>query len=668
MDSSKVKSQKEIDQLVINTIRFLSVDQVERAKSGHPGMPLGASHIIYLIFDRFLKFNPENPEWMNRDRFVLSAGHASAMLYATLYMFGYDIDIDDLKQFRQLGSKTPGHPESWLTPGVEATTGPLGQGFGNAVGMALAERYLSSYFNREGFSVIDHYTYVLCSDGDLMEGISYEAAALAGHWKLNKLIVIWDNNHISIDGDTSLAWSEDVLKRFEALGWDVYHIEDGYNLDLIEETIDKARKTDKPSFISVRTHIGYGSPLQDTAKVHGAPLGPENVIETKKRFSWPLQEFYVPKEALEYTRRHVELGREREEEWRELFERYRKEYPELADQLEKAFRKEWSLEWYEKVPEFKEAMATRKASGKVLNVIADYIPTMLGGSADLSESNNTILVNYPDFEANSPMGRNVHYGVREHAMGAIMNGMAYHGGILPYGGTFLIFSDYMRPPIRLAAMAGLQVIYVFTHDSIGLGEDGPTHQPVEQLPSLRLIPNLWVIRPADANEVKVAWKVAIERKDGPTAIVLTRQSVSLIDRGKYPSEENLVKGAYVLADSEGTPDVIIMASGSEVHIALDAKEILEKEGIKVRVVNFPSIELFELQSEDYRESVLPKEVKKRVAIEAARGMCWHRYLGEEGIMVSMETFGKSAPGKVLFEHFGFTPENVANKILKRWFS
>ena len=665
---SRVGSQREIDQLVINTIRFLSVDQVERARSGHLGMPLGASHIIYLIYDRFLKFNPKNPGWINRDRFVLSAGHASAMLYATLFMFGYDLSIEDLKEFRQLGSRTPGHPESWLTPGVEATTGPLGQGFANAVGMALAEKFLSSYFNRKGFPIVDHYTYVLCSDGDLMEGISYEAAALAGHWRLNKLIVVWDNNHISIDGDTKLAWSEDVLNRFEALGWDVYHVEDGYDLQTIEETIRKARETDRPSFISVRTHIGYGSPLQDTAKVHGAPLGTENAVETKKRFSWPLEEFYVPKEALDYTRRHVQLGEEREKEWRELFERYKEAYPDLASELEKAFRKEWSLEWFEKVPSFEEPVATRKASGKVLNFIADYIPTMLGGSADLSESNNTILKNYPDFQADSPTGRNIHYGVREHAMGAIMNGMAYHGGVLPYGGTFLVFSDYMRPSIRLAAMAGLQVIYVFTHDSIGLGEDGPTHQPIEQLPSLRLIPNLIVIRPADANEVKVAWRVAIQRKEGPTAIILTRQSVPLIDRSVYPSEENLEKGAYVLSDCEGTPDLILIGTGSEVHVALGAKEILEEKGIKVRVVNFPSVELFEMQREEYKESVLPKEVKRRAVVEAARGSCWHKYVGEEGLVISMESFGKSAPGKVLFEHFGFTAEAVARKILEKWFT
>ena len=664
----KVRSDKKIDELVVNTIRFLSVDQVERAKSGHPGMPLGASHIIYLIFDRFLKFNPKNPRWINRDRFVLSAGHASAMLYSTLFMFGYDITLEDLKSFRQLKSKTPGHPESWVTPGVEATTGPLGQGLGNAVGMALAEKFLASHFNREGFPIIDHYTYVLCSDGDLMEGISYEVASLAGHFGLSKLIVLWDNNRISIDGDTGLTWSEDVLKRFSALGWDVQHLEDGYDLSALERAISRARESDKPSFISVRTRIGYGSPLENTPKVHGAPLGEKNVLETKKRFGWPEQEFYVPEEVLGYTRRHIELGAEREQEWEQLFDAYSKEYPELARKLLDAFEGKWSMDWYDKVPEFSEPMATRKASGKVLNIMADHIPTLLGGSADLSESNNTVLVNYPDFEKDSPTGRNIHYGVREHAMGAIMNGMAYHGGILPYGGTFLIFSDYMRPPIRLASMAGLQVVYVFTHDSIGLGEDGPTHQPVEQLPSLRLIPNLVVIRPADANEVKEAWKVALLRKDGPTAIVLTRQSVPIIDRTVYASAENLSKGAYVLYESKNGFEVILMATGSEVHVALGAKDILEKEGVGVRVVNFPSVELFEKQPEEYKKSVLPPEVKRRVLIEASKGDCWSKYVGEEGILVSMDSFGRSAPGKVLFEYFGFTPEKVAHLVMERWFS
>ena len=662
-----VKSQKAIDELVVNTIRFLSVDMVERAKSGHPGMPLGASHIVYLLYDRIMKYNPKNPNWFNRDRFILSAGHGSAMLYAALYMFGFDVTLEDLKAFRQLNSITPGHPEYGLTPGVEATTGNLGQGFGNAVGMALAEKFLSAVFNREGYPIIDHYTYVLVSDGDLMEGVSYEVASLAGHFKLNKLIAIWDNNHITIDGDTKLTWTEDVLKRFEALGWEVYHLEDGYNLDLLEEVIKKAKLSDKPTFISVRTHIGYGTPLQDSAEVHGKPMGKELVEETKRRFNWPLEEFYVPEEALKYTRRKIEEGKQLEEEWNNLWEEYKKAYPELAQTLEKAINKEWSLEWLEKIEEFKEDMPTRKASGKVLNVMADYIPTLVGGSADLSESVNTVLKKYPDFEADTPTGRNIHYGVREHAMGTIINGMAYHGGILPYGGTFLIFSEYFRPAIRTAALANLQSIFVFSHDSIGLGEDGPTHQPVEQLWSLRSIPNLWVIRPADANEVKYAWEIALKRKNGPTAIILTRQKVKTLDRTKYASPEGVRRGGYVIADTEGKPDVIIIATGSEVEAALGAKEILEQKGIRTRVVNMACAELFDEQPEEYKREVLPPEVTKRVAVEAGRDTGWYKYVGLEGLVISLDTFGKSAPGSVLFEYYGFTPEKVAEKIINKWF-
>ena len=658
----------DIDQLAINSIRFLSVDQVERAKSGHPGMPLGASHIIYIIFDRFLRFNPLNPKWINRDRFVLSAGHSSAMLYATLYMFGYGVTIEDLKNFRQLGSKTPGHPESWLTPGVEATTGPLGQGFSNAVGMALAERFLASKFNREGFPVIDHYTYVLCSDGDLMEGISYEASAIAGHLRLNKLIVIWDNNGISIDGDTSLAWSERVPERFRAMGWDVFEVEDGYNLSLLEETIRKAKYTDGPSFIAVRTHIGYGSPLQDTAKVHGSPLGEENAKKTRENLGWNYAPFEVPEEALRHTRRHIEMGKKYEAEWQKLFDSYREKYPELARELINSFEREWSNKWYYEMERFRDPVATRKASGVVINHICKSISTFIGGSADLTESNNTYMKGEGDMSADFPSGRNIHFGVREHAMGGIVNGMAYHGGVLPFGATFLVFSDYMRAPIRIASMSGLQVIYVFTHDSIGLGEDGPTHQPVEQLSSLRLIPNLTVIRPADANEVRVAWKVALERKEGPTAIVLTRQTLPVLDREKYPSEENLQRGAYILYETSEKPEVLIMASGSEVHPSLEAAVILENKGISVRVVNFPSFELFELQDESYRNEVIPVELQKRVAVEAGKGDLWFKYAGLDGLIISMDAFGKSAPGKLLMEHFGFSGEQIANKIIKKWFS
>ncbi|MEM2846668.1 MAG: transketolase [Nitrososphaerota archaeon] len=657
------------DEVIINTIRFLSVDQVERAKSGHPGMPLGAAHIAYLIFDRFLKFNPKNPRWIDRDRFVLSAGHASAMLYATLFVNGYDITLDDLKSFRQLNSRTPGHPESWLTPGVEATTGPLGQGFGNAVGMAIAEKYLSSYFNRKGFNIIDHYTYVLCSDGDLMEGVSSEAGALAGHLKLHKLIVVWDNNRVSIDGPTSLAWSENVLERFEAFGWHVQSVEEGYDLDALEKAIRRAKEeTSRPSFIAVRTHLAYRTSMQDDCRAHGAPLGKEAALEAKKRAGWPLEEFYVPEEVWEYRRRKIEEGEKREAEWKRLFEKYRENYPGLADLLVRAFNRDWGAEYKRHLPIFSagEELATRQASSKVINAIAEHLPLMIGGSADLAESTGTYLHNYGSFQADNPLGRFIHYGVREHAMGAIMNGMAYHGGILPYGGTFLVFSDYMRPAIRVAAMAGLQVIYVFTHDSVWLGEDGPTHQPVEQLSSLRLIPNMWVIRPCDPNEVAVAWDMAISRKNGPTAIILTRQKVPTLDRSIYPPAESIRRGAYVLADADGEPDILIVASGSEVHLALDARKILENRGLKVRVVNMASFEVFELQDEEYKRSVIPKSIKRRVAIEAGVGLCWHRYVGDDGLIISIERFGKSAPYKDLMRDFGFTPEAIADKIIKHF--
>ncbi|MCL7388529.1 MAG: transketolase [Thaumarchaeota archaeon] len=654
------------DDEIINTIRFLSVDQVERAKSGHPGMPLGAAHIGYIIFDRFLKFNPKNPRWIDRDRFILSAGHASAMLYSLLFINGYDISIEDLKRFRQLDSITPGHPENILTPGVEVTSGPLGQGFGNSVGMAIAERYLSSYFNRDGFKVIDHYTYVLASDGDLMEGVSSEAAALAGHFKLNKLIVIWDNNKVTIDGPTSLAWSENVLERFDALGWYVQDIEDGYNLSKIEDAIRNAREQkDKPSLIAIRTHIAYGSRLQDDSRAHGAPLGREVVEELKKKFNWPLEEFYIPEEVWRYREEKIKNGVKIEEEWRRLFERYREAYPDLADLLLRYFNKDWGNEYKKHLPVFTEGMATRAASGKVLNAIAKHIPTMLAGSADLFESTNTYLHGLGDFQADNPLGRNIHYGVREHAMGAIMNGMAYHGGILPYGGTFLVFSDYMRPAIRLAAMAGLQVIYVFSHDSLWIGEDGPTHQPVEQLSSLRLIPNLWVIRPCDPNEVSVAWEIAIERKDGPTAIILTRQKVPVLDRNKYPPASNIKKGAYILADTDRSPDILVLASGSEVHLALEVKEMLENRGIKTRVVNMASFEIFEQQDEEYKRRVIPKNVRK-VAIEAGRGLCWYKYVGENGLVISIERFGKSAPYQDLMRDFGFTSERILYEIMKHF--
>ncbi|MDW7986827.1 MAG: transketolase, partial [Nitrososphaerota archaeon] len=512
----------------------------------------------------------------------------------------------------------------------------------------------------------DHYTYVLASDGDLMEGVSTESAAIAGHFKLHKLIVIWDNNKVTIDGPTSLAWSENVLERFDGLGWYVQDIEDGYDLSKIEAAIKNAREqSNKPSFIAVRTHIAYGSRLQDDSRAHGAPLGKEVVEEMKKRFQWPLEEFYVSEEVWKYREEKILKGKKREEEWLNLFSRYRERYPDLAELLVRCFNREWGEEYRKHLPIFSEAMATRAASGKVLNAIAKYIPTMIGGSADLFESTNTYLHGLGDFQADNPLGRNIHYGVREHAMGAIMNGMAYHGGILPYGGTFLVFSDYMRPAIRLAAMANLQVIYVFSHDSVWVGEDGPTHQPVEHLSSLRLIPNLWVIRPCDPNEVSIAWEIAIERKNGPTAIILTRQKVPILDRNKYPPAESIKRGAYILADTNGDPDILIIASGSEVHIALEVKDLLEKKNIKTRVVNMASFELFEMQDEEYKKKVIPRCVKK-IALEAGRGLCWYKYVGEDGLVIGIERFGKSAPYQELMKDFGFIKEKIIEKILKHY--
>ncbi|MCX8188001.1 MAG: transketolase, partial [Nitrososphaeria archaeon] len=594
------------------------------------------------------------------------AGHASAMLYALLFVNGYDITLEDLKRFRQLDSITPGHPENRLTPGVEVTSGPLGQGFGNSVGMAIAEKYLSSYFNRDGFNVIDHHTYVLASDGDLMEGVSTESAALAGHFKLHKLTVVWDNNKVTIDGPTDLTWSENVLEKFDALGWYVQEIDDGYDLSKIEDALRRSKEQKKkPSFIAVRTHLAYGSRLQDDSRAHGAPLGKEVVEELKRRFNWPLEEFHVPREVLEYREEKILEGERKEEEWLKLFSKYREHHPDLAELLLKCFNRDWGEEYKKHLPVFDEGMATRAAGGRVLNAIAKFIPTMISGSADLFESTGTYLHEAGDFLADNPLGRNIHYGIREHAMGAIMNGMAYHGGILPCGSTFLVFSDYMRPTIRIAAMAGLQVIYVFSHDSVWIGEDGPTHQPVEQLSSLRLIPNLWVIRPCDPNEVSVAFEIAVERKGGPTAIILTRQKVPALDRSKYPPADRIKRGAYILADTDDQPDILLIASGSEVHLALEAKAQLDKMGLRTRVVNMASFEIFELQDGEYRREVIPKNARK-VAIEAGRGLCWYKYVGEDGLVISIERFGKSAPYQDLMKDFGFTAEKIVEKILQHY--
>lgn len=651
-----------LDNLCINTIRFLSVDAVQKANSGHPGMPMEAASIAYVLWTRFLRHNPGNPDWPKRDRFVLSAGHGSMLLYSLLYLTGYGVSIDDIKNFRQWGSITPGHPEHGHTPGVEATTGPLGQGFGNGVGMAMAERFLSSLYNRPGHDIFGYNIYSLCSDGDMMEGISSEAASLAGHLGLGNLIYIYLDNRITIEGETSLAFSEDVGSRFRGYDWHVQRIE-GNNLREIEDAITVAREEqNRPSLIIARTHIGYGSPnRQDTAAAHGAPLGEEEVRLTKRNLGWPEEPaFLVPREALDHFRKVLERGKALEEEWKKRFERYSREYPDLAGEWKISLERGLPEDWKEFIPSFTASqgrMATREASGKVLNALAPKVPTLFGGSADLAPSCDTHLKDMGDFSSKDYSGRNIHFGVREHAMGAILNGMALNKGIIPYGATFLVFSDYMRPSIRMAALMGLRVIYVFTHDSIGLGEDGPTHQPVEHLAALRAIPNLLVMRPSDAAETAVAWEVALERRDGPSALILTRQKVPILDRTLLAPAEMLAKGGYILSDAED-PQMIIIATGSEVSLALEAQKRLSDTGTRARVVSMPSMELFEMQPEDYRNLVLPSDIRARLAIEAASPFGWHRYVGTQGEIMGVTTFGASAPGDVLMEKYGFNIENV----------
>jgi transketolase len=675
---------KDFDELCINTIRMLSVDMVQQANSGHPGMPMGAAPMAYVLWTQFLRHNPNHPKWPDRDRFVLSAGHGSALLYSLLHLTGYDLSIEELKRFRQRGSKTPGHPEYGETPGVECTTGPLGQGFGNGVGMAIAERFLAARFNRPRHEVINHYTYAIVSDGDLMEGVASEAASLAGHLKLGKLIYLYDDNFITLAGETRLTFTEDVCKRFEAYGWHVQRIDDGNDVKAISKAISAAQnETVRPSLISIRTHIGYGSPRkQDTFEAHGSPLGADEVIATKKNLGWPLKpSFYIPEEALAHFRRAVPQGALLEETWKAKMESYGKAFPEL--------RKEWDQRtnsilpegWERDIPAFPpdpKGLATRAAGGQVMNAIASHLTFLIGGSADLNPSTNTALKGKGNFQAPEPgdgtiqgtvsgswgyEGVNVAFGVREHTMGSILSGMALHGGLLPYGSTFLIFSDYMKPAIRLAALMKLHVIYVFTHDSIAVGEDGPTHQPVEQLVSLRAVPGLTVIRPADANEVAEAWKIAVENKHGPIAIILTRQNVPVIDRGRFRPSTGLRKGAYILSDSSpGKPDVILIATGSEVHLALEAQEKLLAEGIKTRVVSMPSWELFEQQPEEYRREVLPPDVAIRASIEAGVTLGWHRYVGKEGEIIGIDHFGASAPGSVVLKEFGFTSVNILNRV------
>jgi len=656
-----------LDLLCINTIRTLAMDAVQKANSGHPGTPMALAPAAYVLWQRHLRYNPANPAWAGRDRFVLSCGHACMLQYAVLYLTGYDLSLDDLKQFRQWGSKTPGHTEYGHTPGVEVTTGPLGQGVGNAVGLALAQAHLAATFNRPGHALIDHHTYFMCSDGDLMEGVSHEAASFAGHLKLGQLIGIYDDNHITIDGKTDLTFSDDTGKRFESYGWHVQRVADGNDLGALDAALATARRmTDRPSLIIVRTHIGYGSPhKQDTASAHGAPLGEEEVKLTKQNLGWPsLEPFHVPPEALAHWRRAQERGRRLEAEWQQRYAAYQKAYPDVAAELERRLAGRLPAAWDADLPTFtlKDAQATRAASGKVVAAIAPKLPELIGGSADLAESTNLVFHNGGDLGPGSLGARNLHFGIREHGMGAVMNGMALHGGVRPVGSTFLIFSEYMRPPIRLAGLCGIPAIYVFTHDSIGLGEDGPTHQPIEQLASLRAIPNVTVIRPGDATEVVEAWRAALSHRDGPVALVLTRQKVAVIDRTKYAPASGLRQGGYVLADAkDGDPRVILMGSGSEVELVLGAYEKLAAEGVAVRAVSMPCMEFFARQPQAYRDRVLPPTVRARVAVEAAVGQPWYRWIGDRGAMVGIERFGASAPYQRIYQEFGLTVERVVGQ-------
>ncbi len=658
-----------LEEQCINTIRFLAVDAVQKANSGHPGMPMGTAPIGYLLWTKYLKHNPASPKWADRDRFVLSAGHGSMLLYSLLHLTGYKVSLDDLKNFRQFGSITPGHPEYGRTPGVETTTGPLGQGLGNAVGMAIAEEHLAAYFNRDGFNVVDHYTYVIAGDGCMMEGVTSEASSIAGHLKLGKLIVFYDDNHITIEGKTDIAFSEDVLGRYTAYGWHTQRVSDGNDLDGIAKAIDAAKSVkDKPSIIVVRTHIGYGSPnKQDTGEAHGSPLGDKEVELTKKNLGWPLEpKFLIPDEALKVFRGCVDTGKRSEESWTKLFEEYKKKYPDLAKEFLAWMAGEVPADAFKDVPVFDPAagqVATRSASGKVMNAFGPKVKNFLGGAADLSPSTDTIMKDTGSYSATDRLGRNFHFGIREHGMGAIMNGMAAHGGLIPFGATFLVFSDYMRPPIRLAAISHFRTIYVFTHDSIGLGEDGPTHQPIEHFMVLRDIPNMVFVRPADANETAEAWKFAINYKKGPVALALTRQKLPVIDAKKYAGAEGLQKGAYILAES-GKPDAIIIATGSEVSVAMAAYEQLVAGGKKLRLVSMPCWEVFDKQDEKYRESVLPSSVSKRVSIEAGITKGWSRYVGDKGISIGIDKFGASAPGPIVMKEYGITSDAVVAAVEK----
>jgi len=659
------------EKLSIETIRTLSIDAIEKANSGHPGMPMGAAPMAYTLWTKFMNVNPSNPSWFNRDRFVLSAGHGSMLLYSLLHLTGYDVSMDDLKSFRQWGSKTPGHPEYGHTAGVDATTGPLGQGIAMAVGMAMAERHLAETYNKPSYNVVDHFTYAICGDGDLMEGISSEAASLAGHLKLGRLVVLYDSNDISLDGDLHKSFSENVEQRFTAQGWQVIRVEDGNDLNEISKAIEQAQQElDKPTLIEVRTTIGYGSPNKaGKSASHGSPLGAEEIKLTKEAYNWTFEEdFYVPEEVYEHFKKTVkEAGQAKENEWNELVAAYSKEYPELGKQFQTAISGELPEGWDKDIPVYEEgsSLASRASSGEVLNGIAKNLPSFFGGSADLAGSNKTTINGAGDYARDNYGGRNIWFGVREFAMGAALNGMALHGGLHVFGGTFFVFSDYLRPAIRLAALMNLPVTYVFTHDSIAVGEDGPTHEPIEQLASLRAMPNLSVVRPADGNETAAAWKSAIESTSTPTALVLTRQNLKTIKGTKETAYEGVQKGAYVVSPAKKeTADVLLLASGSEVGLAIEAQEVLAGEGIDAAVVSMPAWDRFEAQSEEYKRSVLPKEVKKRLAIEMASPLGWDRYTGDEGDILAINTFGASAPEKRILAEYGFTVENVVARVKK----
>lgn len=664
-----MSSNDRLDQRSVNTIRLLAADIVQKAQSGHPGTPMGAATIAYVVWDRFLKHNPANPNWIDRDRFILSPGHASALLYSLLHLTGYDLSLEDLMSFRQWGSRTPGHPEHGLTPGVEVTTGPLGQGFAHGVGMAMAERWLAEHYNSPGFDIINHYTYAIVSDGDLQEGVASEAASLAGTLKLGKLIYLYDDNGIQIEGSTDIAFDEDVGRRFAAYGWHVVGPIDGDDIDAIEAAIRTGQaQTQRPTLIVCRTHIGFGAPKkQDTASAHGEPLGEDELRATKIALGWPTEPaFYIPADVLAHQRTALDRGREWEQDWQQRVHAWRHAQPEQAADFDLDVRGELPADWDAGLIDlFKpgdKPLATREASGRVLNALASRVHALTGGSADLAPSTKTLIKGYGDFGFNEYCGHNLHFGVREHAMGSIVNGMALHGGVIPYAATFLVFSDYMRPPIRLAALMEQRVIYLFTHDSIGLGEDGPTHQPIEHLLALRAIPNLTVIRPADAIETAEAWRAALLNRHGPTTLVLSRQNLPLLDRAQVAPSAGVERGGYVLWQSSAAPDVILIATGSEVHIALDAGKKLAAKNIQVSVVSLPSWELFDQQPAEYRESVLPNAVRARVAVEAAQTLGWEHYVGRDGLIIGLDHFGASAPAPVLYEKFGLTAEQITARV------